>query len=167
MYFGLESANLSLACNAAVEITPSFPLLKVFCVHPSTEGGLGGGSKLANGTGFAENSYLKIIRMAVRLYFACLGKICFSSVHKNLKAPGQQQQQKKRKYHNLLLLILHTCVISLIKKAFTRVQLAFFQIASFFSAFSFSSFFFCCCPGICAYRSHYHMTGVRASHGPK
>lgn len=69
----------------------------------------GGGSKLANGTGFAENSYLKIIRMAVRLYFACLGKICFSSVHKNLKALGQQQLQKKKISQSTAINIAHMC----------------------------------------------------------
>lgn len=73
--------------------------------------------------------------MGVHLYFACLGRICFGSMRKNLKADGQHI-----KYQHWLLLLLHTCVISLIKKAFAGIQLAFFQIASFFSAFSFLLF---------------------------
>lgn len=47
--------------------------------------------------------------MAVRLYFACLGKICFSSVHKNLKALGQQQLQKKKISQSTAINIAHMC----------------------------------------------------------
>lgn len=91
---------------------------------------------------YLPKSYLNFLYMGVHLYCACLGRICFSSVHKNLKADGRQI-----KYQHRLLLILHTCVISLIKKAFAGVKLAFFQIASFFSAFSFLLFLLLLLPG--------------------